>query len=158
MHSSYDVECPHNNNNYVFPNTILCVFFVFIVLVDPDTPSIINGGVMILTGPSFNSKNSNEEITCVFTDDEGNVTTILPQIFEDPIKGIITNCKAICPMPLFRKLGTHNLTITVNGTNYVGVFEVGKNHSALNMYNAKLLTTMHIVKNLISFFLSAHIG
>ena len=81
---------------------------------------------MVLTGPSFNTSSTHDDVTCVFTDDDGDVTVILPRTFERPIKGIIENCKAICPMPLFRKLGPHNLTITVNGSSYVGEFEVGK--------------------------------
>ena len=98
----------------------------FSVLVDPETPSIINGGVMGLTGRSFNTDNTHDDVTCTFTDDDGDVTTVLPRCFECPIKGIIVNCKAICPMPLFRKLGPHNLTVTVNDNSYVGGFVVGK--------------------------------
>ena len=86
---------------------------------------------MTLSGPSFNRHSSHENITCVFTDDDGDVATILPNTFEKPMKGIIVNCRAICPIPLFRKLGPHNLTVVVNGTSYVGDFEVGKDASVL---------------------------
>ena len=93
---------------------------------DPETPSIINGGVMGLTGRSFNTDNTHDDVTCTFTDDDGDVTTALPRSFECPIKGIIVNCKAICLMPLFRKFGPHNLTVTINDNSYVGGFVVGK--------------------------------
>ncbi|XP_065894428.1 protein mesh-like isoform X2 [Dysidea avara] len=94
------------------------------ILVDPDTPSIINGGVMTLTGPSFDTTSSHEKITCVFTDDDGDVTEGFPRGFTRLINGIVVNCKAICPMPLFRKLGSHNLTVVLNDRRYVGEFEV----------------------------------
>ena len=97
-----------------------------IVLVDPETPTIINGGIMTLSGPSFNTTSSHEKITCVFTDDDGDVTEMFPHTFARPINGIIVNCKAICPMPLFRKLGPHNLIVTLNNTKFEGEFIVGK--------------------------------
>ena len=93
---------------------------------DPDTPSITNGGVMTLTGPSFNASSDHEKITCTFTDDDGDVTEGFPRDFTRPINGIVVNCKAICPMPLFRKLSPHNLTVVLNDKRYVGEFEVGK--------------------------------
>ena len=99
------------------------------VLVDPETPSIINGGVMTLSGPSF-KKNANQDgITCVFTDDDGEDVTEYDRrrTHQRAINGIILNCKAICPMPLFRKLGVHRLNVTLEGKSYSGDFEVGKN-------------------------------
>ena len=91
--------------------------------VDPDTPSIINGGVMKLSGPCFNT--NNEVITCMFYD--ANEKEV-----HEPIKGIITindkgNEKAICPMPLFKTLGHHSVVITVdNSKKYNGSFTVGE--------------------------------
>ena len=117
---------PFDNVQVLCTFWVYCFFF-YTVLVDPDTPSIINGGVMTLTGPSFNTTSSHEKITCVFTDDDGDVTEGIPrQLFTRPIQGIIVYCKAICPMPLFRKLGPHNLTVMLNDTKFVGQFEVGK--------------------------------
>ena len=81
---------------------------------------------MTLTGPSFDTTSSHEKITCVFTDDDGDVTEGFPRGFTRLINGIVVNCKAICPMPLFRKLGSHNLTVVLNDRRYVGEFEVGK--------------------------------
>ena len=90
---------------------------------DPDTPSIINGGVMKLSGPYFNT--NNEVITCMFYDANGTEV-------HEPIKGIITindkgNEKAICPIPLFKTLGGHSVVITVdNSKKYTGSFTVGE--------------------------------
>ena len=76
---------------------------------------------MKLSGPCFNT--TNEKITCIFYDTNGKRVTV---------NGIITindkgNEKAICPMPLFTTLGSHNVTINLNdGTSYTGSFTVGK--------------------------------
>ena len=99
-----------------------CIFFTEHLVVDPDTPSIINGGVMKLSGPCFNT--SNEVITCMFKDASGKKV-------HESINGIITNNKgnekAICPMPLFKTLGGHSVVITVgNGKMYKGSFTVGE--------------------------------
>ena len=80
---------------------------------------------MKLSGPSFNTTSSHEKITCIFTDDDGDVTETFPRTFARPIKGIIVNCEAICPMPLFRKLGPHSLIVTLNNTKFEGEFVVG---------------------------------
>ena len=92
---------------------------------DPDTPTIINGGVMSLTGPCFGK--SYQNITCLFTDKDGDVTkySVKRKIRLKTIKGIIVNDKAICPMPLFRRLGGHRLTISVDDVKYTGEFTVG---------------------------------
>ena len=90
---------------------------------DPDTPSIINGGVMKLSGPCFNT--SNEVITCTFYD--ANEKEV-----HEPINGIITindqgNEKAICPIPFFKTLGGHSVIITVDSNKtYRGSFTVGE--------------------------------
>lgn len=71
-----------------------------------------------------------ERIICVFIDKEGDVTSFTNPhrtVTNRVIKGITVNKKAVCPMPLFRRLGDHNVTITLsNGTNYTGNFFVGK--------------------------------
>ena len=96
-------------------------------MVDPDTPSIINGGVMKLSGPCFNT--NNERIICKFYD--ANKKQI-----HKPINGIITihdigNEKAICPMPFFHTLGKHSVFITVdNTTTYNGSFTVGEDNNS----------------------------
>ena len=95
---------------------------------DPETPSIINGGVMFLIGPCLSTDNI-ENITCLFTDNKGDVTEYkkMSMIIKRTIRGITKDGKAICPMPLFRTLGEHRLTIFIkDGTNYSGTFEVGK--------------------------------
>ena len=82
---------------------------------------------MLLTGPLFSV--DVENITCLFTDEKGDVTS-----FTNPdatttkrvIKGITINEQAVCPLPLFRRLGDHNVTVTLNsGTQYSGSFFVG---------------------------------
>ena len=117
---------------------VYCIFYCFFsstVLVDPITPTITNGGVMTLSGPSFNTTSSHEKIICVFIDDDGDVTEGIPrELFTRPIQGIIVNCKAICPMPMFRKLGPHSLTVTLNDTKFVGEFEVGKGDVDVFLY------------------------
>ena len=91
---------------------------------DPDTPSIINGGVMLLTGPCFSKKI--EKITCLFTDKEGDVTNVTRMVMERVINGITVNEQAVCPLPLFRRLGIHTVTVNLsNGTQYSGDFTVG---------------------------------
>jgi len=105
-----------------FLNVLL--LFTSIVLVDPDAPTIINGGVMTLSGPSFNTTNTHEKISCVFTDDTGDRVHAAQSI-----NGIIVNCKAICPMPLFKKLGPHQLIVNLRETRFVGEFEVGKDNA-----------------------------
>jgi len=79
---------------------------------------------MTLSGPSFNTTNTHEKISCVFTDDNGDTVHTA-----QPINGIIVNCKAICPMPLFKKLGPHQLTVNLSETRFVGEFEVGKKNA-----------------------------
>ena len=101
-------------------------FYVAFLRPDPDTPSVISGGAMLLTGPCFSIEI--ERITCLFTDFEGDVTsfTINSVTTKTVIKGITVNEQAVCPMPLFRRLGSHSVTITLpNGLNYTGSFEVG---------------------------------
>ena len=125
---------PHPSRMLLLPYRLYqCTLIIFAVhciavLVDPDNPSIINGGVMTLSGPNFTRSKEIQNIKCFFTDRNGNDVTkkIAPRIFKRPINGIIVNCKAICPIPLFNKLGDHNLTIMVNGTSYSGQFEVGE--------------------------------
>ena len=94
---------------------------------DPDTPSIIGGGIMFLTGPCFSV--DIENITCLFTDQDGDVTSFTNPdntVTKRIIKGITVNEKAVCPLPLFRRLGDHNVTITLgDGTKYAGSFIVG---------------------------------
>ena len=96
---------------------------------DPDTPSIINGGVMTLSGPSFNKSTEHDDITCLFSDEMGDVTEFYnrktKKVEKTIIKGIIVNCKAICPMPLFRRLGVHRLIVIVKGRNFSSDFDVG---------------------------------
>ena len=103
---------------------------IYTVLVDPDIATIINGGVMTLTGPRFNKSTEYDDVTCVFSDKEGDVTEYTDRRgtrYHSTIKGIIVHCKAICPMPLFRRLGAHKLNVTVKEIRYFGDFEVGKN-------------------------------
>ena len=101
--------------------------YVGILIPDPDTPSIISGGVMSLTGPCFSMEIEN--ITCLFTDKEGDVTSFTDQNEITTIRvinGITVNEKAVCPLPLFRRLGNHNVTVTLsNGTQYSASFNVG---------------------------------
>ena len=82
---------------------------------------------MILTGPCFSI--GSERITCLFTDQEGDVTSFtdhLGIVTKRIINGITRNEQAVCPMPLFRRLGIHNVTVTFsNGTNFTGSFDVG---------------------------------
>ena len=96
--------------------------------VDPETPSIINGDVMFLDGPCLSVEIEN--ITCIFTDNEGDVTEFTDRkgnTIKTLIKGISKNRRAICPMPLFRTLGEHKLTVIVrDDSNYSGSFEVGE--------------------------------
>ena len=73
-----------------------------------------------MSGPSFIS--NYQKICCVFADKEGDVT----KGGQDPIQGITVNGTAICPMPLFRRLGYHNLTVLANGKNFTATFNVGK--------------------------------
>ena len=115
--------------NYMdhFSNNIKITFVIVTdVLLDPDTPTILNGGVMSLTGPCFTK--SYQNITCLFTDKNGDVTmySIRRLKRHTIIKGIIVNDQAVCPMPLFRRLGEHRLTIIVDDVTYVGEFVVGK--------------------------------
>ena len=101
--------------------------FVDILTPDPDTPSIIDGGVMFLTGPCFSMEI--EKITCLFTDKEGDVTSFTfpdKTVTKRVINGITVNEQAVCPLPLFRRLGNHNVTVTIrNGTKFTGSFDVG---------------------------------
>ena len=100
------------------------------LIVDPDTPSIINGGVMKLSGPCFSPNNT--VITCMFYDANQDIV-----YSSEVINGIITindkgNEKAICPMPFFKTLGNHSIVITVdNFTTYSGSFTVGEFNAAL---------------------------
>ena len=83
---------------------------------------------MHLTGPCFSD--NIEKIQCLFTDKDGDVTSFTDRygtVTNRIISGITVNKNAVCPLPLFRTLGSHNVTITlINGTNYTGSFEVGK--------------------------------
>ena len=83
---------------------------------------------MHLTGPCFSD--DIEKIQCLFTDKDGDVTSftnLYGTITNRIISGITVNKKAVCPIPLLRTLGSHNVTITLsNGTNYTGNFFVGK--------------------------------
>ena len=98
------------------------MFYIVNVTVDPETPSIINGDVMFLDGPCLSVEIEN--ITCIFTDNKGDVTEFTDMKL---IRGISKNRRAICPMPLFRTLGEHKLTVIVrDGSNYSGSFEVGE--------------------------------
>ena len=103
------------------------IFCAEVLDTDPDTPSIIGGGKMILSGPCFSVEI--ERIICLFTDKHGDVTSIVNPdmtITKRVIKGITVNEQAVCPIPLFRTLGSHNITITLgSGKNYTGNFEVG---------------------------------
>ena len=94
---------------------------------DPEMPSIIGGGVMHLTGPCFSI--NIEKINCVFTDKDGDVTSFTNvdgTVTSRIINGITVKEKAVCPMPLFRALGAHNVTVTLdNATRYTGNFVVG---------------------------------
>ena len=82
---------------------------------------------MFLTGPCFSV--DIENITCLFTDQDGDVTSFTNPdntVTKRIIKGITVNEKAVCPLPLFRRLGDHNVTITLgDGTKYTGSFIVG---------------------------------
>ena len=97
------------------------------LLPDPITPSIIGGDVMLLTGPCFSV--NVEKITCLFTDKEGDVTSFTnpdKSVTNRTINGITVNEQAVCPLPLFRRLGDHNVTVILsNGTEYTGSFFVG---------------------------------
>ena len=111
---------------FIFAIIMLCLG---IRIINPKTPTIINGGTMQLIGPCFNG--SVEPITCVFTDKDGDVTSFVDENGLEKfkqIKGITVNQKAICPIPLFRRLGSHNVTITITSNNGVfsTAFEVGK--------------------------------
>jgi len=100
--------------------------FVDILIPDPSTPSVIDGGVMFLTGPCFSMEI--ERITCLFIDQEGDVTFFVDHqgvVTQKVIRGITRDERAICPMPLFRRLGIHRIIVTSNGTNFTGNFEVG---------------------------------
>ena len=108
--------------------SLLCIFLYLESLnLDPDAPSIIGGGVMTMTGPCFST--NIETITCLFTDKVGDVTAFTKKqggTINTIINGITVNEKAVCPMPLFRRLGSHNVVITLsNGKNYTGNFDVG---------------------------------
>ena len=102
-------------------------FYAEILRTDPDTPSIIGGGTMFLTGSCFSV--NIEKIHCLFTDKDGDVTSFTNPdgtITKRVISGITVKEQAVCPLPLFRMLGSHNVTITLsNGRNYTGNFEVG---------------------------------
>ena len=126
----------------------MCMYFViyFIystdhLVVDPDTPSIINGGVMKLSGPCFDT--SNEVITCTFYNANEQ------KVDNKSITGIITindegNVKAICPMPFFKTLGDHSVVITVdNSKNYSGSFTVGE-YKGYNYNVHKTIATVYI--------------
>ena len=80
-----------------------------------------------MTGPCFSA--GIEKITCLFTDKDGDVTSFTDHrgtVTKRIINGIVVNGRAVCPMPLFRALGDHNVTITFsNGTSYTGYFSVG---------------------------------
>ena len=93
----------------------------------PEMPSIINGGVMHLTGPCFSIEI--KKITCIFTDKKGDVTSYALHdgtIVKRVISGITVNKQAVCPMPLFRRLGEHNITVILNSNkSYTGHFNVG---------------------------------
>ena len=82
---------------------------------------------MLLTGPCFSTEI--EKITCLFTDQEGDVTNFTSPngtVTKRVINGITVKEQAVCPLPLFRRLGRHNITVTLsNGTNYAGSFVVG---------------------------------
>ena len=80
---------------------------------------------MTLSGPSFNKSTEYDGVTCVFYDEDGDVTEYNTRR-RTAIKGIIVNCKAICPMPLFKKLGQHRLNVTVKNKSFLSGFEVGK--------------------------------
>ena len=104
------------------------MFYIVNVTVDPETPSIINGDVMFLDGPCLSV--AIENITCIFTDNQGDVTEFKDnkgKVHRTHIRGISKNRRAVCPMPLFRTLGEHKLIVFVkDGSNYSGNFEVGK--------------------------------
>ena len=82
---------------------------------------------MLLNGPCFSVET--ERITCLFTDQEGDVTSFTDHrgiVTKRVIHGITHNERAVCPMPLFRRLGNHNVTVTISdGTNFTGTFDVG---------------------------------
>lgn len=108
---------------------LLFCLFTGHLIVDPNTPSIINGGVMKLSGPCFST--TNEKITCKFYD-------ATETLVNEAINGIITihdkgNEKAICPMPFFNTLGRHSVFITIdNSITYNGTFTVGEYNSVIN--------------------------
>ena len=80
---------------------------------------------MKLTDPCFNA--TLEKITCEFKDEDGAINFRTRTAFK--IDGLIVNTDlAVCPMPLFKKLGFHTVTITLikNQRKFVGEFEVGK--------------------------------
>ena len=81
---------------------------------------------MKLTDPCFNA--TLEKIICVFKDEDGSVTFGRQGKTNEIIDGLIVNTDlAVCPMPLFRKLGFHSVIIKLqNGRTFVGQFEVGK--------------------------------
>ena len=79
---------------------------------------------MKLTDPCFNA--TLENITCIFKDEDRAINFGKPMAVN--ISGLIVNTDlAVCPMPLFKKLGFHTVTIILqNGKTFVGEFEVGK--------------------------------
>ena len=91
---------------------------------------------MFLTGPCFSDEIEN--ITCLFTDKNGDVTHFeLPDGREINIiiNGITVQQKAVCPLPLFRTLGNHTVIITLNdNTTYSAFFEVGMLVRCCNNY------------------------
>ena len=100
---------------------------------------------MYLTGPCFSD--NIEKIQCLFTDKDGDVTSFTKPdrtITNRIISGITVNKNAVCPLPLFRTLGSHNVTITLsNGTNYTGNFEVGKYICNLQRFMAVICLICH---------------
>ena len=93
---------------------------------------------MRLTGPCFSM--GIEIITCLFTDEEGDVTSFTDHrnlTTKRVIKGITVSEKAVCPLPLFRRLGNHNVTVILsNGTQYTGSFNVGMLVAHIRMHVA----------------------
>ena len=83
---------------------------------------------MFMYGPCFSI--NIENITCLFTDKNGDVTEFKDEDRKTQkriIRGITQNRRAICPMPLFRTLGQHSLTVMdKHDSKYSGIFEVGK--------------------------------
>jgi len=111
------------------------------IVVSPSAPSIISGGVMTMSGLNFTS--NNHKIVCVFTDKDGDVT----KDGQDSISGITVNGTAVCPMPLFRRLGTHNLTVPTNSKNFTATFNVGKETYYSSMYVLLCDTVKQCVRN-----------